>query len=172
MGKLKFNGWQDNLLENDYSMKIRHIDGAATETDSNLYLNYSGAGNVYIGPNGYCFSADSGTYTGSAVNATKLDSLTSNYYMKWYPCNNETILTDPNYKYCYVTNILTGTNKYMNLPDHNDWYYIMYIAHNNANGYGLQVAYPLAGHPEYIYVRQASGMAWGNWYRFTGTVVS
>ena len=150
-------------------MMIRHIDGAATETDSNLYLNYSGAGDVYIGPNGFHFSTDGGTFSGSA---TKLDGLPSKYYMRWYPCNNEAVLTDPNYKYCYVTNVSTGTAKYMNLPDHNDWYYIMYIAHNNENGYGLQLAFPLAGNPQYIYVRQASGMTWGSWYRFTGTVVS
>ena len=48
----------------------------------------------------------------------------------------------------------------MNLPVHNDWYYTMYIAHNNENGYGLQLDFPLAENPQYIYVRQASGMMW------------
>lgn len=46
----------------------------------------------------------------------------------------------------------------MNLQDYNDWYYTMYIAHNNENGHGLQLAFPLARNPQYIYVRQSSGM--------------
>lgn len=106
--------------------------------------------------------------------ATTLNGVAANRYMKFLGENDENIL-DPNYKYCYVANVSASfATEQMGLPtSDNPWYQIMYIAHCHNNGYGMQLAFQYADN-EYagvIFQRKANGATWDGWYKHTGTAI-
>jgi len=106
-------------------------------------------------------------------NATTLNNINANRYMQYLLVNDERFL-DPSYMFCYCGNV-TGSMAVddMGLPTAaNAWYHILYICHQNNNGYGLQLAFQFAeGAEGVIFQRRASGMTWGKWYKHVGTAI-
>lgn len=107
-------------------------------------------------------------------NATTLNGIAANRYMVYLTTNDENIL-NANYKYCYVANVsATFATEQMGLPTcNNPWYQILYICHQNGNGYGMQLAFQFADN-EYvgvIFQRKANGTTWDKWYKHTGTAL-
>ena len=93
-------------------------------------------------------------------NADTLDGKHAESFMQWLGYINDTdFLNNANYKVDYHCNISDGT--IIGLPVAG-WYHIVYYMHSNANGHGMQIAYPLNFNGATM-IRRATGITWETW---------
>lgn len=96
----------------------------------------------------------------SLRNADTLSGISKINFTQYYPGGNDVDITDPNEKQPYIADISAEQAESIGLLE--NWHHLVYLPHQNPNGYGLQIAYHFdTGHP--VLFRRAAGTTWGEW---------
>ena len=153
-------------IADEWSIKcFRGTDGSGFQIAVPIYCNsgespkYRIATKVHI-LGSYVISWGTWNNFSDGGNAHAVDGKHAESFMQWLGYINDTdFLNNANYKVDYHCNISDGT--IIGLPVAG-WYHIVYYMHSNANGHGMQIAYPL-NFDGATMIRRATGITWETW---------